>query len=187
MSKKYPISLVVNTKNEEKDIVECIRSAQELVSEVIVADMHSTDKTIEFAKKEGATVFTVKDVGYVEPARNEAIQKAKNEWVLLLDADERLSPGLVPVLSEIAESDKADVVEIPFKTIILGKWMQHTKWWPVHLRRFFKKSCVTWPTKIHGTPDYKGRVLRLDATEKLSIAHYNFNAVNSALYSVRKT
>ncbi|MEK9179498.1 MAG: glycosyltransferase family 2 protein, partial [Patescibacteria group bacterium] len=131
MSKKYPISLVVNTKNEEKDIVECIRSAQELVSEVIVADMHSTDKTIEFAKKEGATVFTVKDVGYVEPARNEAIQKAKNEWVLLLDADERLSPGLVPVLSEIAESDKADVVEIPFKTIILGKWMQHTKWWPV--------------------------------------------------------
>ena len=50
MSKKYPISLVVNTKNEEKDIVECIRSAQELVSEVIVADMHSTDKTIEFAK-----------------------------------------------------------------------------------------------------------------------------------------
>lgn len=171
------ISLVINAKNEESDIVECIRSARELVSEVVVADMHSTDRTAEFAKNEGATVFAVKDVGYVEPARNEAIQKAKGEWVLLLDADERLSPGLVPVLSDIAQNDKADIVEIVFKTIILGKWMQHTKWWPIHLKRFFKKIYVKWPTKIHGTPEYRGRVLRLDAREDLSIVHYNFSSV----------
>lgn len=170
-------SLVINAKNEEKDIVECIRSAKELVSEVIVADMKSTDRTVELAKSVGATVFSVKDTGYVEPARNEAIQRASNEWVLLLDADERLSPKLCERLAEIASNDSADVVEIPFKTIILGKWMQHTKWWPVHLKRFFKKRNVSWPSTIHATPTYTGRIQRLEADEKLCIVHYNFHSV----------
>lgn len=173
------ISLVVNTKNEEPNIVDCINSARKIADEVVVVDMGSTDRTVEIVKKLGVKVYHVKNYDIVGPARAYAINKATNEWVLLLDADERMTEILVDKLKLIVEKDTADVVKVPFKNIIFGKWIKHTWWWPDYHPRFFKKSFVKWPAlqQPHVQPIISGRVLTLPAKENNAIVHYNYRDI----------
>lgn len=173
MSKlKKGISFVVNTKNESDNIAKCLSSAASIVNEIIVVDMQSVDDTTLIAKKLGARVFKVKDYGYVEPARVYAINKASYEWVLVLDADERLRKSLASKIVEIVNEDKYDVVYIPHKNIVLGKWIKHSGSWPDYHGRLFKKGAVNWPKGIHKQPDYKGKPLKLKPIEVNAILHY---------------
>ena len=73
------ISVVINTKNTEKTLAAALKSVVHVADEIIVVDMHSTDETVAIAKKYTSKIFQYKDVGYVEPARNFAIQKATQE------------------------------------------------------------------------------------------------------------
>ena len=116
MSKlKDGISVVINTKNEEHNIKDCIDSAKDLADEIIVVDMQSSDKTVEIAQKSGAKTFSVPDYGYVEPARNFALSKPEYKWTLVLDADERLPEKLKALISRLTEENKYDGFKFPFK------------------------------------------------------------------------
>src|SRR3989344_2370341 len=95
------ISVVINTLNEEKNIERVIKSTS-WADEIIVCDMYSTDRTVEFARKSGAKIVFHKKLNYVEPARNFAISKASNEWVLILDSDEEIPSTLSEKLIRIA-------------------------------------------------------------------------------------
>lgn len=181
------ISVVINTYNEEKNIKRCLESLKNfqlpitdslpLVTEVIVVDMHSDDKTVEIAQKFNAKIYYHDYTRYVEPARNFALAKATGEYIFLIDADEELSPSLASELSKIAEDGKIDYVEIPRKNIIFGKWIENSRWWPDYLIRFFKKGKVNFSDEIHVPPKAEGTALRLDAGEKFAIVHYNFQSV----------
>ncbi|MCW3074110.1 MAG: glycosyl transferase family protein [Flaviaesturariibacter sp.] len=178
------ISLVINTKNEEAFIEDCILSAKNIVDEIVVVDMHSTDKTVEIAKGLGAVIFYFDDCSYVEPARNFAIQKASNQWVLLLDADERLTPQLSQLLATIAGENKYDSVKIPRKNIHFGKWTKHTGWWPDHQLRFFQRSKVNWGSQIHNVPEFPDNYFTIPAKEDLSILHYNFRSIDQLVAKI---
>ncbi len=180
-SQPVRISLVINTKNEEKNIIDCINSAKNIVDEIIVADMNSTDQTKKLAKSLGAKVYNVKDYGYVEPARNFALQKATNEWILLLDADERLSKSLAEKIIQIVQENKYDLVEIPFKNMIFKKHIKHTGWWPDNHIRLFRKKCVKWQDTIHTLPTYKGKKLTLPPEEKYAVIHNNYLTIDDFL------
>lgn len=172
------ISVVINTFNEADNITSAIKSAK-FASEIIVCDMHSDDETAKIAKSLGAKVFLHKRVGYVEPARNFAISKASNNWVLILDADEEIPDTLSKRLSELAEKNiSANYVEIPRKNIIFGRWMKASFWWPDYQIRFFKKGEVIWNDKIHSKPQTKGEGLTLSPEEGLAIVHHNYNSVS---------
>lgn len=176
------ISVIIHTKNEEKNIVECIKSAKKIASEIIVVDMCSTDSTVKLAKKSRAKVYRFKDVGFADPARNFGISKTKNRWVLSLDADERIPKKLALKIQEIIKEDKFDVVLFPFKNIRLGKWMRHTGWWPDYHPRLFKKGYLKWAVNTkhaHLAPITKGRLLILDATEENAILHNNVTDMKS--------
>lgn len=82
------LSACMITKNEEKNIAKCINSYKTIVSEIIVVDTGSTDKTIEIAKELGAKVFSFEWVNDFAKAKNYAISKAKGDWIIFLDADE---------------------------------------------------------------------------------------------------
>ena len=86
------IGVLIETHNEEKNIADCIRSARLLTRSVVVVDMQSTDKTVEIAKANGAQI---REFGthplYVEPAREFGVKQVKTDWVLILDADERIT------------------------------------------------------------------------------------------------
>src|SRR5688500_8186807 len=90
---KAPISVIINTLNEEANIAACVESVR-WAEDVVVVDMHSEDRTAALAESLGCRVFLHERTGYVEPARNFAIAQARHDWVLVLDADERASKAL---------------------------------------------------------------------------------------------
>lgn len=171
------ISVVINTLNEEKNLPKALASVRELADEIVVCDMNSDDKTQKIAKKAGAKVYEHKRTGYVEPARNYAISKAKGEWILILDADEVISPSLSSRLRKIVEKPDADYYRIPRKNIIFKRWIRHSRWWPDYNIRFFKKGNVVWNEIIHSVPVTTGKGLDLPAEEDVAILHYHYTSI----------
>lgn len=177
-NKNITLSLVINTKNEENNIADCINSARDIVDEIIVVDMQSTDKTVDIAKKLGVQVYSVKDYHYADPARNFAINKASGKWILVMDADERLPSPLSQKIIEIIKANKFDVVEIPFKNIHFNEWIKHTAWWPDYQDRLFRKGYVNCPGEVHTRYKIKGRILTLEAKEENAMIHYQTKTVS---------
>lgn len=171
------ISVVINTFNEEANLKKALKSVN-WADELIVCDMHSTDKTVEIAKTGGAKVYQHEQTGFVEPARNFAISKATGDWILILDADEEVSEQLQDKLKELAESSDYDFMRIPRKNIIFNKWMSGAMWWPDYNIRFFKKGKVVWSDKIHISPQASGRGLDLPAQEQFALIHSHYASVS---------
>ena len=90
-----PISVVINTYNAELHLEKVLDAVKDF-DEIVVCDMESTDSTLAIAKKHGCriTTFPKGNITIVEPARNFAIQQATHEWVLVVDADEVITPQL---------------------------------------------------------------------------------------------
>jgi len=181
--KKPLISVVVNTLNEESNLARCLNSVKNFADEIIVVDMYSDDKTRKVAREFGARVFLHEKTGYVEPARNFAIGKSRGRWVLILDADEKITRSLAKQLKEIVKNKggEIDYVLIPRKNIIFGKWIQNSRWWPDYLPRFFKKGKIVWPTQIHQQPELKGTIYTLPDNERTAIVHYNYDRLDQFL------
>lgn len=172
------ISVVVNTYNEENNLDRCLKSVKGFADEIIVVDMHSSDKTVEIAKRNSAKIFQHEYTRFVEPARNFALSKTSGDWILILDADEELPSSLAKKLKEIVEIDRADVIEIPRKNIIFGKWIEHSRWWPDYLIRFFRKGKVKFSDKIHVPPTTEGELIKLESEEKLALIHHSFQSIS---------
>ena len=171
MKKKVKLSVVINTKNEEATIEHCLDSVTQIADEIIVADMQSSDNTVALAKHYNATILTVPDYGYVEPARNDALSAASGDWILLLDADEALTPQLSKMIQKIISENVVDVVKIARKNMMLGKWNRYSLRWPDYQIRLFKKNAVTWTSAIHSQPECVGKILELPIKEELAIFH----------------
>lgn len=176
-SSSIPISVVINTRNAESTLQACLKSVS-WASEIIVVDMKSTDTTVAIAEKAGATVFSHKQVDYVEPARNFALSKANLEWILLVDADEVIPKELATKLINLANGDaSADAYYIPRKNILLNHAMAHTGWWPDYQMRFFKNGVVKWSDKIHTQPTIKGTTDKLPPQQAVAIEHRNYQSI----------
>lgn len=175
------ITVVINTLNEEDNIVDAIDSAKKIADEVVVVDMKSDDNTKDLAKTAGARVFEHKRMGYVEPARNFAISKATHDWVFILDADERINKNLAKKLLKISEEDEFMHVAIPRKNIIFGKWIKNSRWWPDYNIRFFKKDYVEWGDEIHSVPLTSGKGTDLKPNSKNAIIHNHYTSVSQYL------
>jgi (heptosyl)LPS beta-1,4-glucosyltransferase len=174
------ISVVINTLNEEKNLPKVLKSVKDIADEIVVVDAKSTDKTVEIAKRYGARVFNYeKEITHVEPARNFAVEKAKGEWILILDADEKLGKGLKSKLKQIAsEENSSDYYRLPRKNLIFDKWIKHSRWWPDYNIRFFRKGYVTWGNIIHSVPTTKGVGADLTAKESLAIVHHHYESIS---------
>lgn len=177
---KIKISAVVNTRNEAENIFECLKSLQ-FCDEIVVVDMESTDQTKEIVKEFTDRIYDHQAVGYVEPARNFAIGKALGDWILVVDADERVPKTLAVKLIEIAHQDQADFVRLPRKNLIFGQWLQHSRWWPDHNIRFFKKGSVEWQDEIHSVPITYGTGLTLEDSPALALEHQHFRTIDEYL------
>jgi len=131
------IGVAIFTYNDEKYIKETIASAKLLTKDIAVIDMESTDKTAAIAKKEGATVYDLPHSVYVEPSREFGIQSAKGDWVLVLDADERVTAELAKEIKQVLSTDNRlqprteSYYRIPRKNLFGRKvWLKHKKYTP---------------------------------------------------------
>lgn len=138
---KAPLSVLIHTYNEECNIANCLESVK-WADDIVVVDMYSTDKTIELARQYTDRFFFFENMGYADPARQFALEKALNEWVLIVDADELVPGALRERIIDIIHGDKADVVYIPHKNYFFGKLIEGGGWGPfqdMHPRLFKKK------------------------------------------------
>lgn len=177
------ISAVINTLNAEKSLNDCLSSLKDFGDEIVVCDDGSTDRTFEIAKKYTDKIFYHKSAGFVEQARNYAVSKAENEWVFIIDADERLPKTLAQRLKQLVLEvdfgrEDLDYVLIPRKNLIFGKWIKHTGWWPDYNTRFFKKEKVIFSGVIHEQPTTEGKGFKLPEEEKFAIIHQNYNSIS---------
>lgn len=167
------ISIVINTYNAEK-FLDRVLSAVKNFDEILICDMYSEDNTLEIAEKHGAKIIFHPKINYVEPARNFAIQQAKNDWVLLLDADEVVTPTLKKYLVDFKNNPKDCVaLAMPRKNYFLGKWMRSA--YPDFVYRFFKKDSIYWPETIHSKPDIKGKVHYIPKSQKTLVLEHLAN------------
>ena len=140
---KSNITLIVLTYNEELNLEKCLRSVDGLVSEIIIVDSGSTDKTKEISEKYGAR-FVVHEFKNQADQFNWALDniEIKGDWVMRLDADEELLPELKKEIEEKISGLPEGVsgVVLRRRTYFLGKWMKHGGIYPTELLRIFRKG-----------------------------------------------
>ncbi len=140
MPDKIPVSVCIITYDEEENIRRCLESVA-LADEIIVVDSLSDDKTVEICKEFTDKVIQRSWKGQIDQ-KTFALSCAHHEWVLLIDADERLSPGLIEeVKRELSEDRKDwDGFYFPRRVYYLGRWISHGEWYPEYKLRLFRKS-----------------------------------------------
>lgn len=141
--RKLPISLVVITKNEASCLAKCLQST-DFVSEIVVVDSGSTDDTVQIAERFGAKVFHQDWLGF-GPQKQFAVNCAKYDWVLCLDADEYLSPKLRESLQKLFEKEPtAHAYRFPRCNKFLGRFLRHGEGYPDLSLRLFNRQYAHW-------------------------------------------
>jgi len=171
---KVPVSVIVPTKNEGMNIRDCLESVQ-WADEIFVVDSQSTDKTGQLAEDLGAKVVQFHYDGGWPKKKNWAMQNLpiKNEWIFVLDADERVTPALKDQIAEAIQNPTIDGYYIRWKFIFLGRWMKHS-WshgWMLRLLRKGKGAYENlgmlgeggWDNEVHENIVVNGRTARLTA------------------------
>jgi glycosyltransferase involved in cell wall biosynthesis len=135
------ITVVIPCKNESEQLAACVRSAQDLADEVLVADSGSTDGSLEIAQALGARVIE-RDYRTYGDFQNWAIPQAVNPWVLVLDSDERLTPALVAEIRGVLVAPEHAGYSIPRRNHFLGHPIRFGPWMRDHCLRLFRRDLV---------------------------------------------
>jgi (heptosyl)LPS beta-1,4-glucosyltransferase len=153
------ISVCIVCRNEADKLGACLESVG-WADEVVVLDLSSEDGSADVARAHGAKVVVREPVPIVELARNEVAALAQNEWILAVDPDERVMPGLAAALRESVDDDSVDAVAIPFRHHDFG----YPSSGPIHRFdpkiRLYRRSRVEWPTLPNELPDVPAERLR---------------------------
>lgn len=175
-----PVSIIINTRNEEASLPGCLESVR-WADDVVVADMRSTDRTAELAAALGGRVFQCELAEYVEPARNFALAQARHSWALVLDADERVSPGLAQWISSELPRARAVAFRIPRRNFYRGQWLTCCGWFPDEQLRLFRREKARYSDRIHRAPDIDGDTAALPAGGEAYLEHHVFDTWESRI------
>jgi len=189
------ISAVILTKNEEKNIVPCIKSLW-WCDEIIVIDDYSTDKTIK--KIQNAKCLPVRRAGKSQnknvklkiikrhlngdfaTQRNFGLNKAKGEWVLFVDADEKATPALATEIKKKISKTRCNGFYLKRQDFWAGKWLKYGETGNIKLLRLGKKSAGKWKRPIHEFWEIKGKI----GTLKNPLLHYSHSTVSEFISDI---
>ena len=171
--RKAKITAGIITKNEEKNIAECINRIKDWADEIIVVDGYSEDKTVPIAEGMGAKVIMHRFEGDFSKERNAVIDNAKGEWVLHLDADDRVTPEFKKVVDEVIDTDKSvDIYKFRRKSFFLGHFME-TGGWYHYIPNLVKRASGRFEGVLHEKAVCPGKVGVIEA----DIEHYPFQNI----------
>ena len=173
------LSVVLATFNEEKNLPACLDSVKNLADEIIIADGSSTDKTVAIAKKYGAKVIVVENLPNFHINKQKAIDLATKDWILQLDADERVTPELAQEIKEIKEIDNSiNGYWVARKNWFLGKFLMKGGKYPDYTLRIYRKGKGHLPqVHVHEQAEVAGRVGYL----RHALLHYPYKDFGSYL------
>lgn len=168
------LSVLVITRNEEANIAECLAGVA-WADEVVVVDAASTDRTREIAAGFTPKVFSKEWQGYAE-ARRYALSKCTCDWVLAVDADERVTEELKREIAEVLQAPLDQGYLIPRKAFFLGRPIRHCGWYPGWvLRLAMRERARVTERRVHEGMRVEGRV----GTLKSPLLHYTYPTVES--------
>jgi (heptosyl)LPS beta-1,4-glucosyltransferase len=164
------LTAIILTYNEAANIADCIASVK-WADTVIVFDSFSTDDTVNIAAQAGATVIQHKFVDYSQQ-RNAALDAVQDEWVLFVDADERVTPELRSEVEIVIQSKQYNGYWIPRHNYIFGKLTRYTGWYPDYQLRLLRRKCARYDTsrEVHELVILEGEAGHL----KTPLVHYNY-------------
>ncbi len=179
---REPVSVVIIAKNEEDNMEACIQSVKGWAGEIVVVNDNSTDRTVAIAEACGAVVHhrTMDNEGI---HRNWAAARAKHEWVLYLDADERVTPELAREIDAVLPGTTHVAFAIPFKTYIGNYWVNHSGWYPGSKTRLVRKSKFRYEeAPVHPRVFHEGTCGHLTG----DIVHYGYPDLAHFLASLNR-
>jgi hypothetical protein len=174
------ITGVVLARNEETNIVDCLRSLLPYVDELLLIDMESSDRTVELARPYATRILSHPVVADFDAARNIAISEARFEWLWFLDADERVPARTGEVIRQLVRERGSEIVAItiPFKSYFCGKWIEHCGWWPGYtMPRVLKRGRFRFSERLHGGVEFSGPAIRLPPDPELAIEHFSYRSI----------
>lgn len=177
------ISACIISFNEEKKIEDCLKSLEPVADEIVIVDSLSTDGTLEIAARYTDHIIRQEFLGHVEQ-KNFAVGKARYDWVLSLDCDERLSPQLQQsILARKDDLNRCDGYQMARKTFYVYRWLNHC-WYPDKKVRLFNKHKARW---VGINPHDKVKVdsgnLQLLSGD---ILHYSFDSISAHVQTLDK-
>lgn len=137
-----PVSVTIITRNESAHIEACLASV-DWADERLVVDCGSTDDTVTLAQRAGATVLVNTWPGYAAQ-KNFAADHARHDWILSIDADERVTPDLAREIQRVLDAPAAQGYRIPRITWHLGRWFRTTDWYPDYQLRLYDRRAGRW-------------------------------------------
>jgi len=146
------VTIIVLTKNEERNILEVIANARKVTEKILVVDSGSTDKTVEFAEANGAKVIYRQWDNDFAAQRNFALEYVDTEWVLYLDADERINDELAASIKKELQASKKVMYRFIRRNSAFGRDFRYGVLGPDSVVRMFPKDFVKWEGKVHESP-----------------------------------
>ena len=133
------VTVCIIARNEAEGIRDCLESVR-WADQVVVLDSLSSDGTAEICRSLGAEVWESGDWPGFGPQKNRALEHATGEWVLSLDADERVTPELRAEIERVLAVPDADAYRIPRRSRYLTRYMRHSGWYPDYVLRLFRRG-----------------------------------------------
>jgi len=155
-----PLSVTVITRDAARQLADCLASVA-FADEIVVVDSGSTDDTVELARRCGARVLQHKWLGF-GPQKQFAVEAASHDWVLCVDADERVSPGLREQIVSELKAPRGFVYAVPRRNRFLGRWLRHGEGYPDWSVRLFHRAHARWGSEpVHEKVVSRSPVLKL--------------------------
>lgn len=180
--KTNKLSVVILTLNEEKNLAACLKTVR-WTDDIVIVDSFSTDKTVQVAKRFGCRVFQKRFDGFGR-LKNYAISKARNTWVLNLDADERISGKLRKEIERALENTEFDGYYFPRKSYVGKKWLKHGGQYPSYQLRLFRKDKGRFEDAVIHE---RMRVAGKTGYMKNDLIHYNFRSWSDYIMDMNRT
>lgn len=167
-----------------------LRSVKDLADEIIVCDMHSTDRTQQIAQEAGAKLILTEPIGFVEPARKAAVDQATNNWILIIDSDEILDPKLIPILKEVAAKNQENAVWLPSQNHMFGGMAEGAGFaadQDKHIR-FFRRDVIDLKPEIHAGIIARPEAihLKLNSQDHGAMIHFNYISIEDFVSKLNK-
>lgn len=168
MTLKVPISVAIITFNEEANLPDCLNSVS-FAEEIVIVDSLSTDRTIAIARERACKVFVEPWKGF-DVQKNSAVSKCSHEWVLSIDADERIPEETHEAIIETLKSPRSEAYKFPRKNHLHGRWMRWGGQWPDWQVRLFKRDSGAFVGTVHEQWTTKGSIGAINKP----IMHYSY-------------
>jgi glycosyltransferase involved in cell wall biosynthesis len=174
------LSVTVITKNEAADIGETLASVR-WADEIIVVDSHSTDDTVAIARQHTDRVVVRDWSGYIDQ-KNYAASLAAHDWILSVDADERVTPELAAEVKARLQTDPQEsAFRIPRVTWHFGRWIRSTDWYPDFQLRLYDRRAAQWAGRyVHEAVMVRGATGRLRG----ELQHYAYRGISDHLETI---